>query len=346
MNQPNSKNFLFTHEVLNEESNSSWSHLFDGFSDTSLSNDDLSHIFSKIKRKKQESSESYQPPSKCPRLLSSKKENPWSSLDIKPKIPIFPEISPFEIVSANCLDECSLHKHVDLYLQFNSLMTGSDYLYLSPIKVPPEYLTQKQLSSENGLWFLLKQMEFPEKKFYLLIELFEMSNDTKINQIVEFCHRKTCYEKKDKTRRDNLIEYFGGDVVYDGGFKLQISIHEQCAHRSKSPYGSPDTLFCFRNQIYELSENSLKLNSDCASNLIKVVAQGKANKGKKNRVFLKENKTVSKNPVNSAKSMMVAVLDALSKFTERFQTFDERLSKVENSIQLFQNIAELDPKYD
>jgi len=135
--------------------------------------------------------------------------------------------------------------------------------------------TEPQPSSHNGIWLQPSCGGHPISNLLLLIELFEKeTKSVRMERIdrVQFC--KKCVQTAKKAE---IIELRDQKIIGNNGhFQAQITINEQCAHRSSNGYGSPKAIFFFRMALYETVKGQPKRELlQSQSNLIKVVAYGK-----------------------------------------------------------------------
>ena len=193
-------------------------------------------------------------------------------------------------------------------------------------------LIQQICNDKNGILLqLLVNNNANSKKFkeiYLLIELFETNAENSKDQIVHFCNKKCGIKRK------QVIEMQDSSTITikpKGNFEISVRINEQCSHKSENQYGSPQTRFYFKMQLFQqlnassASSCQLSLSSffTAKSNPIKVVAPGKA---KPAPVPVSAPASTDAKAKYSGKMTMPQIMETL---VSALQGFDERLTRIE-----------------
>jgi hypothetical protein len=193
---------------------------------------------------------------------------------------------------------------------------------------------------KNGIWlkFSPGRTEM-DHELFILIELYERhqhSESSEDDALVALCNK--CKQKRNETI--SLQEKtFPGDS--NGHFEAQIAINEQCAHRSENDYGSPNTRFYFRVQLFDNMEDTRNPISKEESSLIKVVAPGKNKTPTKPKVLPSiKNTTTPASPIAVAATPVLPVKQPAKPTTQQMwtiflssmQKFEERLAGIEKRL--------------
>jgi hypothetical protein len=193
---------------------------------------------------------------------------------------------------------------------------------ISFLKVADAALLQQFCQEKNGILLqLLVNNSKKTKEVYLLIELFETNGENSKDQLVKFCSKKCGVKRKQVIE---MQETSSITMKTKGNFEATVRINEQCSHKSENQYGSPQTRFYFKMQLYQQVDRSacqLTVNSffTAKSNHIKVVAPGKA----------KPTPTASSEPAKVKYSGKMTLQQTMETLVNALQGFDERLQKIE-----------------
>jgi len=231
----------------------------------------------------------------------------------------------FSIEQISLPDSCSLFNTVVLSWHLKTTLKFAD---LSSSHF--SFVSQGAKKTKNGIWLKWNLNPTDQatigREIYLLIELYErnLNNSQQPDQLVSFCNGKCGQKKQDiiSLQEKKL------PASENASFEAIIAINEQCAHRSDNEYGSPNTRFYFRLQLCEkIQEEATKLMglALAESSLIKVVAPGKSKQP------VAPTSKSSKKGVKSSSKMTVKQM--METFLLTMQSFDERLSKLEQRME-------------
>eukprot|EP00027_Filamoeba_sp_ATCC50430_P005080 CAMPEP_0168548842 /NCGR_PEP_ID=MMETSP0413-20121227/4785_1 /TAXON_ID=136452 /ORGANISM="Filamoeba nolandi, Strain NC-AS-23-1" /LENGTH=425 /DNA_ID=CAMNT_0008579189 /DNA_START=56 /DNA_END=1333 /DNA_ORIENTATION=- len=171
----------------------------------------------------------------------------------------------FAIHQLNLPDNCSLSREIPVSWV---LSTSKDVL------IPPVFnqVATKDFTP-NGILLKSAEIQGHARDVYLLLQLREHKRGTEetADHLVQFCAKPSCQKKLE------ILELVNKQIICDGTLsKATIKINEQCAHRSSSIYGSPDTRFYMTLSVFDHPPLNTSVPLACErSGYITVVAAGK-----------------------------------------------------------------------